>query len=164
MSDIRGNVETRLKKLRQGDCDALVLAEAGLIRLGLSEQITQRLPLELVLPAVGQGALGIETRADDHTTREMVAKLDHSSTHAAVLAERAMLAALHGGCLAPVAAWGRMENGRLRLTGRVLTLDGRQRLEADQTAPPCDASTLGRRVADDLLRQGAAEIIHHIHA
>ena len=104
MKDIRGNVETRLRKLEQGDFDALILAEAGLRRLGLDEHIAQVLPLELLLPAVGQGALALETRGDDRATRQLVAGLDHPPTHAAVLAERAMLAALQGGCLAPIAA------------------------------------------------------------
>jgi hydroxymethylbilane synthase len=162
MADIRGNIDTRLKKLRQGLYDALILAEAGVTRLGLADQITQRLPLDLLLPAIGQGALAIETRSDDSATQKAVAALDHPSTHAAVSAERAMLAALRGGCLAPVAAWGRVENDQLRLTGRVLTPDGRQKLEADYAAPPSDAFALGQRVAEDLLRQGAAEIIQHV--
>ncbi|MBN2580935.1 MAG: hydroxymethylbilane synthase [Pirellulales bacterium] len=162
MADVRGNVETRLGKLRQGFFDALVLAEAGLIRLELEDQITQRLPLMVLLPAVGQGALAIETRSDDAVTRQAVAPLDHPPTHAAVLAERTMLATLHGGCLAPVAAWGRIEADQLRLTARVLSPDGRQKIEADHSAPPSDPVALGRRIAEDLLRQGAAEIIRQI--
>jgi hydroxymethylbilane synthase len=162
MADVRGNIDTRLQKLRQGLYDALVLAEAGLIRLGLADRITQRLPLETFLPAVGQGALAVEIRTGDSKTQQAVAPLDHPSTHAAILAERTMLAALHGGCLAPVAAWGRMENDQLRLTARVLTPDGREKLEADHIAPPSDALELGRRTADTLLRQGAAEIIRAI--
>ena len=101
MRDIRGNVDTRLRKLREGHYEAIVLAQAGLDRLGLTKHITQILPLGLMLPAVGQGALGIEARADDAATREALACLDHPPTHAAVKAERAMLAALHGGCMAP---------------------------------------------------------------
>jgi hydroxymethylbilane synthase len=159
MADVRGNIETRLNKLRQGQYDALVLAEAGLIRLGLADQITERLPLDAFLPAIGQGALAVETRADDAPTQRAVAPLDHPPSHAGVLAERAMLAALDGGCLAPIAAWGRMENGQLRLTGRVLMPDGRKKLEADQVAPLSEAVELGRRVAESLLRQGAAAII-----
>ncbi|HEY4759296.1 MAG TPA: hydroxymethylbilane synthase, partial [Thermoguttaceae bacterium] len=119
MKDMRGNIDTRLRKLHQGDYHAIVLAEAGLTRLGLGSEITQQLPMSIMLPAVGQGALGLETRCEDSITRAAVAPLDHAPTHHAVLAERAMLAALHGGCLAPIAAWARMETNHLSLTGRV---------------------------------------------
>ncbi len=159
MQDIRGNVDTRLRKLHEGDCDALVLAEAGLQRLGLAERITQRLPREIMLPAVGQGALGLEIRADDAATRRHVAALDHWPTHAAVLAERAMLATLQGGCTAPIAALGRVENGQLTLMGRVIRLDGVKLLESRQTAPAAESQPLGRRVAESLLAQGAGEMI-----
>ena len=103
--DIRGNVDTRLRKVAAGDYDAAILAQAGLERLQLTEHIAQRLPTSMFLPAVGQGALGLETRSDDRPTRDIVRPLDDAATHAAVLAERAMLAALRGGCLAPIAAW-----------------------------------------------------------
>lgn len=157
--DIRGNVDTRLRKVREGDYDAAVLAEAGLRRLGLAEQITQLLPPAIVLPAVGQGALGLETRSDDPATRKRLAGLDHPATHHAVLAERAMLAALRGGCLAPIAAWARMEDDQLTLTGRVLSPDGTRRLEATRTAAGSEAVQLGLGVADELLAQGAADLI-----
>jgi hydroxymethylbilane synthase len=159
MNDIRGNVDTRLRKVHQGDYQALVLAEAGLTRLGLTAEITQSIPLSTVLPAVGQGALALETRRDDDATRAALAPLDHPPTHQAVLAERAMLAALHGGCLAPIAAWGRMENTRLALAGRVISPDGRFKLEAALEAAPQDSVNLGQRVAEQLLNQGAAELI-----
>ena len=157
--DIRGNVDTRLEKLARGDYDALVLAEAGLRRLGLAQRITQLLPTSIVLPAVGQGALGLETRRDDHSTRSALAVLDHAPSHAAVLAERTMLAELQGGCLAPVAAWGRIEGRQLTLTGRVLALDGRERIETVRTGNPDDAEMLGRQVAEKLIARGAAELI-----
>jgi len=159
MKDIRGNVDTRLQKLRQGGFHALVLAEAGLRRLNFAGQITQILPLGIMLPAVGQGALGLETRDDDRDTRQIVARLDHPPTRAAVLAERALLSALQGGCMAPVAALGRVEQGRLTLTGRVLSHDGVKMLETSETAPVADAEVLGRRVAESLLAQGAGELI-----
>ena len=157
--DIRGNVDTRLRKLREGHYEAIVLAQAGLVRLGLGKHITQILPLGLMLPAVGQGALGIEARADDTATRDALACLDHPPTHAAVKAERAMLAALHGGCMAPIAAWGRTEGEQLVLTGRVLDPVGTQKLEAAQAGTAEEAESLGRSVADVLLEQGAAELI-----
>jgi len=151
MKDVRGNVDTRLRKLDQGDFDALVLAEAGLRRLGLAARITQVLPMSIMLPAVGQGALGLETRCDDRAAREAVARLDDPATHRAVLAERAMLSALQGGCLAPIAAWGRVEGNRLALTGRVLSADGKEKIEATHSAAAADdAEALGRRVAGDL--------------
>jgi hydroxymethylbilane synthase len=159
MENIRGNVDTRLRKLGQGDYDAIILAEAGLRRLGMDDRISQILPLAVVLPAVGQGALGLETRGDDQPARRAVAPLDHAATHQAVLAERAMLDALQGGCLAPIAAYARIEGDRLRLAGRVLAVDGTRMVEADEAAPADDAVQLGRRVAEALLAQGAAELI-----
>ena len=142
MRDIRGNVDTRLRKLREGQYEAIVLAQAGLERLGLSKNITQLLPLSLMLPAVGQGALGIETREDDVAARAALAALDHAPTHTAALAERAMLAALHGGCAAPIAAWARMEGDSLALTGRVLDPAGTRKLEATMSAAADDACAL----------------------
>ena len=157
--DVRGNVDTRLRKLDQGEYDALVLAEAGLRRLGLARHITQVLPTSVMLPAVGQGALGLETRSGDRAARETLQKLNHGPTHAAVLAERSMLAALRGGCLAPIAAWGRVEAARLTLTGRVISSDGGEMLEATLADDPAEAVQLGARVAEDLIAQGAAELI-----
>lgn len=159
LRDVRGNVDTRLRKLDEGQYDAIILAEAGLRRLGLADRITQAIPLSVLLPAVGQGALGLETRSDDAATRDAIAPLCHAPTFAAALAERAMLLVLHGGCMAPIAAWGRVEAERLLLTGRVLDPAGRTKLEATLTAPLEEAETLGRQVADSLLSQGARPLI-----
>jgi hydroxymethylbilane synthase len=156
---VRGNVDTRLRKLDSGHFQAIVLAEAGVQRLELAQRITQRLPMEIMLPAVGQGALALETRADDRATQQAVAPLDDMETHAAVRAERAMLAALRGGCLAPVAGWGRLEGGKLVLTGRVLSPDGSRRIETTESADPQQPEALGRLVADILLARGAREMI-----
>jgi len=164
MRDIRGNVDTRLRKLREGHYAAIVLAQAGLDRLGLAGHITQFLPLSVMLPAVGQGALGIEVRADDAATREALTCLDHPPTHAAVRAERAMLAALHGGCMAPIAAWGRIEGEQLVLTGRVLDPAGTRRIESVQAGPADGAESLGRSVARLLLEQGAAAMIAEVRS
>lgn len=158
-NDIRGNVDTRLRKLDQGDYDALVLAEAGLRRLGMAEHITQVLPASIILPAVGQGALGLEIRCDDSSTRNVLQRLNDAPTHAAVLAERAMLAALEGGCLAPIAAWGRVEDQVLKLSGRVLSPDGAKRIETTLSGGLHEADQLGNRVAEALIAQGAAELI-----
>ena len=157
--DIRGNVDTRLRKLDDGEFDAILLAEAGLIRLGLGSRITQRLMPEVMLPAVGQGALGLEMRSDDDVVRELLAPLDHGETRAAVTAEREMLSTLRGGCLAPVGAWGRVEQSALSLDGVVLSWDGQQRLFSSHTSAAKNALDLGKKVADDLISQGAAELI-----
>ncbi|HVX60860.1 MAG TPA: hydroxymethylbilane synthase, partial [Pirellulales bacterium] len=159
MQDGRGNVETRLRKLSEGQYDALILAEAGLERLGLAGEITQVLPKSLMLPAVGQGALGLEARVDDEQVLAALAQLDHPETHAAVLAERAFLAAMRGGCLAPIGAFGRVESGRLRLSGAVLSPDGAKRLLAEAEGELGDAGEVGQAVAADLLAQGGGELI-----
>lgn len=159
MRDIRGNVDTRLRKLDEGQYDAIILAEAGLRRLDLADRITQLLPLETVLPAVGQGALGLETRSDDDAVWEALRPLDHAISHASVLAERAMLAELQGGCLAPIAAWGRQENGLLLVTGRVISPDGTQKLEATARGSVEAPVELGLQIAEELAAQGAADLI-----
>ena len=162
IEDIRGNVETRIAKLEDGRYDAIILAEAGLRRLGFEQWIGEILPKQIMLPAVGQGALGIETRHDDSAARSAVAPLEHAQTRAAVTAERAMLAALHGGCLAPIAGWARMENKQLTLSGRVLGHDGRDRLDVTlSTTDPQEAVALGRRVAEELAAQGADTLIQN---
>ncbi len=159
MRGIRGNVDTRLRKLDDGQYDAIMLAEAGLRRLGHADRITQLLPLESVLPAVGQGALGLEARSDDDAVGEALRPLDHSISHASVLAERAMLAALQGGCLAPIAAWGRLEKDALSLTGRVISPDGAQKLEVTASGTVDAPVELGLEVAEKLAAQGAADLI-----
>jgi hydroxymethylbilane synthase len=156
MKDIRGNVDTRVRKLRQGDYDGLVLAEAGLRRLGLAGQITETLPFEIVLPAAAQGALGLETRAADEAAYRLAVELDHPPSRAAVLAERALLAAVGGGCTAPVAALARVVGDRLTLTGRILSPDGVEMREATRTATIDDPLAAGRQVADLLLLRPAA--------
>jgi hydroxymethylbilane synthase len=159
MEDVRGNVETRVAKLHGGAFDALVLAEAGLERLGLAGEITERLPLSLMLPAVGQGALGIEARADDQDTLALLAPLDDNETHCAVAAERSMLAALRGGCLAPAGGWGRVIDSQLHLSGVVLSADGARRVFAELTGGVSDPVSLGQTVAAELFSQGAGDLI-----
>ncbi len=156
---MRGNVDTRLRKLQQGECDALVLAEAGLHRLGLLEHVSQRLPLSWLLPAVGQGAVGVECREDDSATADALARIDDPATHQAVLAERALLRTLRGGCLAPVAALAQVLHARLSLQAVVLSADGQRALRANVSGEPQEAESLGREAATVLLDQGAAELI-----
>ncbi len=159
LQDVRGNVDTRLRKLDEGRYDALILAEAGLVRLGLAAHVTERLRPEIMMPAVGQGALGLETRCDDSVTRTLIERLDHRDTHAAVLAERSMLAALCGGCLAPIAALGAVRDGTLTLIGRVLHPEGTTRLDAEASSSPEYATSLGQQVAESLIAQGASDLI-----
>lgn len=160
--EIRGNVDTRLRKLDEGEYDAIVLAEAGLTRLGLAARITQVIPPEIMLPAVGQGALGLETRADDARTRTALQPLNDETTHAAVLAERTVLAELRAGCLAPVGVWARLEgDGQLQLDAVVLSDDGLQRITASAKGEPRSAVALGQQIAKELIAQGAAELIAH---
>ena len=171
--DIRGNVETRLQKLDAGDCDAIILAEAGLVRLGLQEHIMSFLEPPLFLPAIGQGALGIEIRSED---KEKLASaifcLNDPETYAAVTAERSLLRSLRGGCLAPIAAFCSVKEPtapHLMLTARVLSPDGQQRLETSR-AKRIDflksndvirdtATRLGKEVADELLAIGADALL-----
>jgi len=160
MLDIRGNVETRLAKLADGEYDAIILAEAGLVRLGLAGRATEILSPSVMLPAVGQGALAVETRAGDRSTREIVAQINDEEAHQSVLAERALLATLRGGCLAPIAAWGRIEDdGRLHLSACVVSANGSQRLTTDLLGNAADAVTIGRHAAEQLLDQGAEKLI-----
>ena len=151
VEDIRGNVGTRLRKLEQGEYDALILAEAGLIRLGLAEAVQSFLEPPFFLPAVGQGALGLEIRSDDQQTAEWLQPLNDESTFAAVRAERAMLRELQGGCSAPIAALGTVVDSMLTLHGRVLSFDGKEMFDAIQSAPLSNVpELLGTTIAHEL--------------
>ena len=158
--DIRGNVETRIGKLKNGDYDAIVLARAGLERLGLEQHISYEFAIDEMLPAVGQGALGLETRCDDERVQQCVRSLDHPPSHQAVLAERALLAHLRGGCLAPIGAWGRVDDeGHLQLDAVVLDAGGTKRLTSSQQGSAQSAIAIGEKAAKELLKQGAASLI-----
>ncbi len=159
VTDLRGNVDTRLRKLDEGRYDAIILAAAGLDRLGLSDRIAQRLAVEIMLPAPGQGALGIEARADDQAVRAALAALDDGATRAATTAERAMLAAIGGGCLAPVAALAEVDGVGLRLVARVISADGSPVVQAVVAGGVGEAEELGRRAAEELVAGGAADLI-----
>ena len=160
--DIRGNVETRLRKLDEAGLDALVLAQAGLERLGLGTAITHVLDAVWMLPAVGQGALGLECRADDADTLALVRQLDHPPAHQAVTAECAFLFALGGGCLVPIGALATVANDGLTLRGAVLPPDGSKRIEGSVTGPAAEAEALGRQLAADLLAKGARELLRDV--
>jgi hydroxymethylbilane synthase len=145
--DLRGNVETRLRKLEEQGLDAIILAEAGLWRLGLEGYITEILDRSWMLPAVGQGALGLECRADDARTRALLGPLNHMATRAAVLAERAFLRGLGGGCLVPIGALGEVAGDELGLRGCVLPADGSRRDEGEVRGPVAEAEALGWELA-----------------
>jgi hydroxymethylbilane synthase len=157
--DVRGNVDTRLRKLSSGGYDALILAAAALIRLQRTSAISQWLPLTLMLPAVGQGALAVEVRESDEEVRTLVQPLNHSPTERAVSAERAFLSALGGGCTVPVAAHAAVADGRLDIEGLVATLNGKRVIRDSLSGPPLQAEDIGRRLADRMLSQGAAQIL-----
>ena len=159
VTEVRGNVDTRLRKLDDGEFDAIVLAHAGLRRLGLAERVSRVLPFEMMLPAVGQGALGIECRADDASTLAAVRPMNDIASYAAVTAERALLEHLRGGCMAPVGALARFREDRLELQAVVLSVDGKQRLIASGTTSLDQAVLLGQQVAQWLIDDGAADLI-----
>jgi len=159
VADLRGNVDTRLAKLAAGEFDAIVLAVAGVSRLGASERIAQILPAEIMLPAVGQGALGIETRADDQSTSKLVAALDDPETRVCVTAERALLRELEGGCQVPLGAWARLVNGEIHLDACVLSPDGKECLRSDASGPAANAEQIGRQLGQALIGKGADKIL-----
>ncbi len=156
---VRGNVDTRLGKLNRGEYDALVLAAAGLHRLGYVDKITEHLSEELVLPAVGQGALAIESRSDDAAISEIIMALEHEQTRLTCEAERAFLKGLGGGCLVPIAAHARVEFGMMTLSGLVASPDGSEIVRGQITGLNEDAQAIGRQLADGLIQQGADRIL-----
>jgi hydroxymethylbilane synthase len=157
--ELRGNVDTRIEKLKRGDYDAIVLAKAGLDRLGLSGNISQVLPHEVSLPAAGQGAIGIEARTGDAETLRVLEALENAESRSAVTAERSALAGLGGGCQVPIGAWGRVENGKLLLDVAVLSPDGTQRMWEKDSGLPEEAEGIGKRVAKKLRDCGAAALL-----
>lgn len=160
---LRGNLDTRLRKLREGQFDAIVLAAAGLHRLAWSEHITEYLPPLLCLPAIGQGALGIEGRSQDHFVRSILSKLDDQATHTTVLAERAFLHRLEGGCQVPIAASATLIDGGLLVDGLVASVDGKTILRAQIQGSRQDAHALGVQLAERLLTRGGDKILHEIY-
>ncbi|HSE57300.1 MAG TPA: hydroxymethylbilane synthase [Nitrospiraceae bacterium] len=160
---LRGNLDTRLRKLREGLYDAIVLAAAGLKRLGWQEQVTQYLPVEISLPAIGQGALGIEARRDDAFVVSILARLEDAAARSAVTAERALLHRLEGGCQVPIAGHASLQGDRLRLAALVGRVDGSRLVRDQLEGPLLDASRIGAELAERLLRQGAREILDQIY-
>ena len=162
ISDLRGNVGTRLGKLDAGEYDAIILASAGLIRLGLQHRINERLSFDLSLPAGGQGAVGIECRADDEKTYELIQCLHHHETAIRVSAERAVNERLDGGCQVPIASYAEVQQGSVFLRALVGALDGSVIYRSQKSGSTQDARQLGISVAEDLLSQGARSILDSI--
>jgi hydroxymethylbilane synthase len=156
---LRGNLDTRLRKLKEGRYDAIVLAAAGIHRMGWRERITEYLDPSRFVPAIGQGALGIEIRGDDARIRAILAPLDHAETAAAVAAERSLLRVLEGGCQVPIGAHARVRGDELELSGMVCALDGSEVFRAAASGARKDAVEIGRRVAMELLDAGARRIL-----
>ncbi len=160
IKDIRGNVDSRIRKMAEGHYEAIVLAAAGLTRLKLNSHITQLLPQTRILPAIGQGALGLECRSDDQTTREVLEHLSHADSFAAVIAERSLLSSLSAGCMAPVAALAQVNAAnQLELTAAVFSSDGQQAIRGAQSSAMEHAAELGQQLARELIKQGADELI-----
>jgi hydroxymethylbilane synthase len=159
IAPLRGNVNTRLRKLDEGEFDAIILAAAGLIRLGFSERIRARIDTDDSLPAIGQGAIGIECRSDDERVHQLIAPLHHPATAERVVAERAMNARLHGGCQVPIAGHAVHRDGQLHLRGLVGMPDGSRVMRAERSGPVDDAERIGTEVAEDLLGQGAGDVL-----
>jgi len=161
---LRGNVNTRLSKLDKGEYDAIVLAVAGLRRLGFGHRITQELVEDISLPAVGQGAIGVECRRDDDCTNQRLTALHDAATSLRIAAERAMNERLQGGCQVPIAGFAELANGRIRLRGLVGQPDGSEIIRGEITGPAHSAERLGKALADDLLQHGAERILRALYS
>ncbi len=162
LRDLRGNVDTRLRKVESGEYEAVMVAKAGLDRLGLSQRISEVLAPELCMPAVGQGAIAVECRLKDTEAADLLAPLDDAETRTAILAERALLAALHGGCQVPLGAWARVERSELLLDACVCSVDGSQYMKQRATSPPEQAAQLGEHMARLLIDAGAQSILEEV--
>ena len=160
---LRGNLDTRLRKLSEGLYDAIVLAAAGLKRMGWEDRIAEILSTDYLCPAVGQGALAVETRADGGPATELCRQLDHAPTRAAVTAERAVLAGLGGGCQVPIGAYAQIVGAELRLTAVVCTPDGERLIRRNLAGGADQPEALGRRLARELLDAGADEILESVY-
>jgi len=160
---LRGNVDTRLRKLNEGLFDAIILAAAGVRRLGLAEHVTEYLDTELSLPAIGQGALGIECRSDDRELNDLISFFNHQDTRTCVIGERALLRRLEGGCQVPIACHGRMQSGTLLLIGLVGSIDGKRIIKDSIEGAPEKAEKLGKTLAEKLLSQGADVILREVY-
>jgi hydroxymethylbilane synthase len=163
MIPLRGNLDTRLKKLKTMNLDGIILAHAGVKRLGLEERITEIISTEISLPAIGQGALGIETRMDDEEVEQKIRFLNDPTSAIAILSERAFLKKLGGGCQVPIAAFGQIVGSTLQIDGMVATTDGKTMIRHSLKDTPEEAESLGTRLATILLERGAGKILEEIY-
>mgnify|MGYP003999057613 FL=1 len=159
---LRGNVDTRLKKVEEGKYDAILLASAGLNRLGWSNRITEEISHEIIIPAMGQGALGIETRLGDSKTYNFISSLNHEQTNYEVSAERALVGKLDGGCQVPIGAYAKIEDNLITLKGLVASLDGKIIHKSEIVGPIDDAINIGQDLGEELLKMGANEILEKL--
>jgi hydroxymethylbilane synthase len=164
LRDLRGNVDTRLRKVESGEYEAIVVAKAGLDRLGLSQKISEILSPDVFMPAVGQGAIAVQCRLADNESSDLLAKLDDAETRAAIITERALLAALQGGCQAPIGAWARMERAELVLEACVCSIDGKQYVRERLAGSPEQPVQLGEQMARVLIDAGGREILESVSA
>lgn len=162
-ADLRGNVDTRLKKLDEGQYDAIILAGAGLKRLGWAMRISCYLDYDECLPAVGQGIIAIEARVDDKDTCRLLEPLNHKETHIAAFAERAFLARLEGGCQVPIAAHAEISEAGIKLEGLVASLDGKTIIRSSKEGSVNDAGQIGKELAEEILRSGGNEILKEVY-
>jgi hydroxymethylbilane synthase len=160
--ELRGNVDTRLRKVGDGEYDAIVLAKAGLDRLGWSQRISETFAPEVFMPAVGQGAIAVEARANDNEAAELLAKLDDAETRSSIIAERALLKELQGGCQVPIGAWARLERGEMVLDACVTSVDGLQHVKQRLTGTADQAAQLGEKMARLLMESGAQAILAEV--
>jgi hydroxymethylbilane synthase len=160
---LRGNIDTRIKKLDSEGFDAIILAAAGLRRMGWADKIAQVIPAEIILPAMGQGAVGIESRKHDPDVLEAIMVLDHEETHLALDAERAFVDVLEGGCQVPIGAYATLEEENITLSGLVASLDGKTIFQASQQRLLAEAKQLGRELGKEILDMGADKILKEIY-
>jgi hydroxymethylbilane synthase len=160
--DLRGNVDTRLRKVESGEYEAILVAKAGLDRLGWSQRITETLSPDVCMPAVGQGAIAVECRLRDTEAAEILSKLDDGETRNAIISERALLSSLQGGCQVPMGAWARLEREELVLEACVCSVDGEQYVKQRASGPPDQATQLGEQMARLLIEAGAQEILEEV--
>jgi hydroxymethylbilane synthase len=162
IKDIRGNINSRLQKMEDGYCDAMIMAAAGLQRLGLENYITEIIDPEVIMPAVSQGAIAIETRLNDRDIDELMAKLNHQDTWNTVVAERAFLSRLEGGCQVPLGCYSKVENGILTMGGFVASIDGKQYINENISGEITKGAEIGVQLAEKMLGKGAKEILDQI--
>lgn len=164
-SDLRGNVQTRIGKMQEGNLDGVILAAAGIIRLGLAQEITEYLPVSLSLPAIGQGVIGVECRLNDDFIIEQLGRLNDSQTTQIIAAERAFLEKLEGGCQVPIGGYAVIDGGaRMKMSGFVGSVDGSRAVRDSISGKPEDAAKLGRELATRMLKNGAEQILREVYS